>query len=170
MNRIECTHEPAVVHAVLSGQWPHRADETLVSHALACDTCREVASIAALMHDDHERSRYEAHVPAAGQVWWRAAIRARLESSHTATRPMTWLHGVTAAAAVGVLLAAFTLAWPMLTPISEGVRTIAVSYWPRPDVASAMANGLRTIAIVGGAAAAILVLAPLALYFALSDE
>jgi hypothetical protein len=170
MNRIECTCEPAVVEAVVSGQWPHRADDALVTHALECEVCREVASIATLMHDDYDRSRYEAQVPAAGQVWWRAAIRARLESTQTATKPMTWLHGMTAAAAVGVLLAVFTLAWPLLPPMLESGWTLVAGYFPNPEVASAMANGLRVSAFVGLAAAAILVLAPLALYFALSDD
>jgi hypothetical protein len=166
----DCAHEPAVVNAVLSGQWPQRCDEALVAHALECGVCREVASIAALLHDDAERARYETHVPASGQVWWRAAIRARLDSTQAATRPMTWLHGITAAVAVGVLLAVSGAAWPMLTPTLERVWTVAAGYFPNADVASAVANGLRLSAMLGLIGAAILLLAPLALYFALSDD
>ena len=54
-------------------------------------------------------------MPAAGQVWWRAAVRARLESTHAATRPITWMHGITAAIVLGVFLAAVTAAWPRLS-------------------------------------------------------
>jgi len=170
VTRTDCTHEPAVVSAVLLGQWPHGCDDALVAHALECDVCREVASIATLIHDDSERSRYEVHVPASGQVWWRAAVRARLDSTQAATRPMTLLHGITAAVAVGVMLAVIGAAWPMLVPVLERVWTTVAGYFPNADVASAVANGLRLSAMLGLIGAAILLLAPLALYFALSDD
>jgi hypothetical protein len=170
VTRTDCTHEPAVVGAVLSGQWPHGCDDALVTHALECAVCCEVASIATLIHDDSERSRYEVHVPASGQVWWRAAVRARLDSTQAATRPMTWLHGITAAAAIGVLLAVMSAVWPMVTPMLERGWTMAAGYFPSADVATAVASGLRLSAMLGLIGVAILLLAPLALYFALSDD
>jgi hypothetical protein len=181
VTRTDCTHEPAVVDAVLRGQWaafldrPSGAvtddgDDALIAHALACETCREVASIATLMHDDAERSRYEAHVPASGQIWWRAAIRARLDSTQAATRPITWLHGITGAAVIGVLLAVVSAAWPLVLPILDRGWSLAVAYFPSADAANAVANGLRLSAMLGLVAAAVLLLAPLALYFALSDD
>jgi hypothetical protein len=179
--RTDCPHEAAVVNAVLSGHWPQPSDRTagavnnycdeeLVAHALECEICREVASITTLMQDEAERSRYETHVPASGQVWWRAAVRARLDSTQAATRPMTWLHGITAAAAIGVLLAVMSAVWPMLTPMLERGWTMAAGYFPSADVATAVASGLRLSAVLGLIGVAILLLAPLALYFALSDD
>ena len=168
MSRIECTHEPLVVDAVLSGAWPERADTALVAHADTCDICREVATIATLIHDDHERARFDVHVPAAGQVWWRSAIRARLESTQAAVRPMSWMHAVTGAIAIGVLLAILTVAWPMLSPLAGRAWVVVVEFFPNAEVASALASGLRLSAMLGLAAAALLLLAPLALYFALS--
>ena len=170
MIRIDCTHEPAVVNAVLSGHWPRGCDDALVAHALECEVCREVSAIATLIHDDADRSRYETHVPASGQVWWRAAIRARLDSTQASMRPMTWLHGITAAVAVGVMLAVMSAAWPMLTPIVERGWTMAAGYFPTADVATAVANGLRLSAMLGLIAAAILIVAPLAVYFTLSRD
>lgn len=170
MTLTDCIHEAAVVDAVLSGHWPDRADDTLVAHAGECEVCREVAAMAALIHDDHERSRYEVHVPASGQVWWRAAIRARLDSTEIATRPMTWLHAITAAVAIGLLLALLGAAWPIAMPLAERTWTFVAGYFPSADVANAMANGLRLSAMLGLIAAAVLVLAPLAVYFVLSDE
>ena len=170
MTRLECTHEPAVVNAVLSGQWPRQADETLIAHAMECEVCREVASITTLIHDDSERSRYEVHVPAAGQVWWRAAVRARLDSTQASTRPITWLHAITAAAAVGVLLALIGAAWPVVVPTLERAWAMMIGYFPSAEVATAVANGLRLSAMLGVIAAALLVVAPLALYYVLSDE
>ena len=166
----ECVQEAAVVNAVLCGHWPRGCDDALVAHAVDCEVCREVAAIATLMHDDADRSRYEVHVPASGQVWWRAAVRSRLESTQASVRPMTWLHGITAAAALGVLLAMMTAAWPVLMPLLERVWMMAAGYFPSPDVANAVANGLRLSAMLGLIAAAVLVVAPLAVYFALSDE
>ena len=173
MSRIECIHEPLVVEAVMSGRWPRGADESLVTHARECEFCSEVAALATLIHDDHERSRYEVQVPAAGQVWWRSAIRARLESTHTAMRPMTWMHAVTAAITAGVLLAALTAAWPFLGPIGEQLWSFAVAYFPNAEVAGALASGLRQtalIGLIGVVAVALLVAAPLALYFVLSGD
>lgn len=170
MSRSECLHEPIVVEAVVSGQWPARADDALVAHALECEVCSEVAALAALIHDDHERSRFDVHVPAAGQVWWRSAIRARLESTHTAMRPMTWMHAVTAAFTLGILLAALTAAWPILTPLADRAWEIAVGYFPNADVAAALASGLRQMAMVGVIAVAVLVAAPLAVYYVLSGD
>ena len=182
MTRIDCTHEAAVVDAVLSGHWPSElpdrtdgavksnCDEALVAHALECEVCREVSAIATLIHDDHDRARYEVQVPASGQVWWRAAVRARLDSTQASMRPMTWLHGITAAVAVGVMLAVIGVAWPMLMPALERGWTMVAAYFPSADVANAVASGLRLSAMLGLIAAAILIVAPLAVYFTLSRD
>ena len=170
MSRTECAREAVVVEAVVSGRWPERCDEDLVAHARSCEVCRDVAALALLMHDDHERGRYEVHVPAAGQVWWRAAIRARLESTQTAMRPMTWMHAVTAAVTIGLLLAAVTAAWPWLAPLGDRALTLALGFIPNADVASALASGLRQMAMVGLIAVAVLVAAPLAVYYVLSGD
>jgi hypothetical protein len=173
VSRTECTHEPLVVEAVMSGRWRRDADEALVTHARDCEICSEVAALAALIHDDHERSRYEVQVPAAGQVWWRSAIRARLESTQTALRPMTWMHALTAAIAVGVLLALLTAAWPFFAPLGDRLWSFALAYFPDPEVAGALASGLRQtalIGVIGGVAVAVVVAAPLALYFVLSGD
>jgi hypothetical protein len=110
------------------------------------------------------------HVPAAGQVWWRAAVRARLESTHAATRPITWMHGITGAIVLGVMLAAVTALWPMMPDVMNVVRAIGRDYLPSPEVATALAGGLRQSLMIGAIAAALLVLTPLALYFVLSDD
>jgi hypothetical protein len=170
MNHTECTQEPLIVEAVMSGRWPQLCDDALVAHARECDICRDVAALASLMHDDHERSRHEVHVPAAGQVWWRSAIRARLESTHTAMRPMTWMHAVTGAITIGIVLAVLTAAWPMLAPVGDRIWNVAVGYFPNADVAAALASGLRQILTVGLIAVAVLVAAPLALYYVLSGD
>jgi hypothetical protein len=170
MNRTECVHEPLVVEAVVGGRWPLQADDALVAHARECEICNDVAVLASLMHDDHERSRFDAQVPAAGQVWWRSAIRARLESTEVAMRPMTVMHAITAAITVGVLLAAVTMAWPMMSPLGDRMWAWVVGYFQNAEVAAALASGLRQTVMVGAIAAAVLVAAPLALYYVLSGD
>lgn len=169
----ECPQEQQVVNAVLAGAWPHRCDDSLVAHAQVCDVCRDVASVSVLLRDDLESSRIDVYVPAAGQVWWRAAVRARLESTQAATRPMTWMHAITAATVLGVFLAALTTVWPRVPALFNMIRSVSSDLWPQPDVTGAIAGGLAqsaTIGLVGLIAAALLLLAPLAVYFALSDD
>ena len=166
----ECSREAAVVEAVLSGQWPHGCDESLIAHAKECPACREVANVSLLLREDSQDSRVEMHVPAAGQVWWRAAVRARLEGTNAAARPITWMHGITGAIAAGVLLAALTAAWPMLPGAIDTVRTMARQFFPSAEVAEAITTVISQSLLIGAIAAVFLVLAPLALYFALSDD
>src|SRR5215211_7090987 len=166
----DCPHEHGVVNAVLSGRWPEGCDESLVAHAKQCVTCRDVASVSLLLREDNDHSRSEMHVPAAGQVWWRAAVRARLESTHASTRPITWMHGITGAIVLGFLLAGLTFVWPSVPGVARRAWTVAAGFFPSPEVAGAIASGLRASMITGLLAAAFLVVAPLALYFVLSDD
>jgi Sec-independent protein secretion pathway component TatC len=170
MSALDCPRETAVVNAVLSGSWPHGCDESLVAHAKDCPTCREVASVSILLREDSEYSRIEAHIPAAGQVWWRAAVRARLESSRAAARPMTWMHGITAAIVIGVVLAAVTALWPVLPGALATAWSFATDLFPNSQVATAIGDGLRMSLLLGLIGAALMLLAPLALYFVLSDD
>ena len=165
MTRLECPQEELVVRAVLSRAWPTGCDEALVAHAAECHVCGEVAGIASLMREDSEDARVEIQVPAAGQVWWRAAVRARLESTHASTRPMTWMHGITAAVMIGVVLAAMTLAWPYLPGAAESAWTVARGFFPNSEVASAVGWGLRQSVLLGLVAVGFLVLAPLAVVY-----
>src|SRR4051812_46537253 len=130
MNAPECPREQLVVNAVLAGTWPHGSDDSLVAHAETCEVCREVAAVSVLLRDDLDASRIEAHVPAAGQVWWRAAVRARLESTQAATRPMTWMHAITAATVAGVFLAAITAMWPRVPALINMLRSVSSDLWP----------------------------------------
>lgn len=170
MTPFDCPRETAVVNAVLSGSWPHGCDESLVAHAKDCATCREVASVSILLREDSEYSRIEAHIPAAGQVWWRAAVRARLESSRAAARPMTWMHGITAAIVIGVVLAAVTALWPVMPGALNTAWSFARDFFPNPQIATAIGDGLRMSLLLGLIGAALMLLAPLALYFVLSDD
>ena len=170
MSRHECSREATVVSAVLSGAWPERVEPELTAHASMCEICGEVAAVATLLRQDHEQARRDVQVPAAGQVWWRAAVRARLERAQAATQPMTWLHAITAACTVGVALAALSLAWPSIVGGALWVKTQLLDVTPGGDVPRLVTLALGQSLVLGLIAAACLVLAPVVLYLALSDE
>jgi hypothetical protein len=164
-----CAFEDDVVVAVLSRRWD-AADEGLKQHAAGCEICRDVVAVAGLLSADHERSRYDVRVPAAGQVWWRSAVRARLEVAHAAARPMTWFHGLAGACALGLALALAGIAWPTIRDAASWLATQTIGDSAVIDVATLMAVTLRKSLPFAFVAAAFVVLAPLALYFALSDD
>ena len=169
MSSIECAQEDRVVSAVLSGTWPANDDE-LVAHVQHCEICREVAEVAVVLRADHDLARREVQVPVAGQVWWRSAVRARLESTEAATRPMAWLHGVTAAVALGILLAVIGAAWPAIASGAEWVRAVALPLITYGEVTGAVGGLLRQSMMIAALAAACLLIAPVLLYFALSND
>ena len=169
MSSFECAHEDRVVSAVVSGTWPSNDDE-LVAHVQHCEICREVAEVSVVLRDDHDQARREVQVPVAGQVWWRSAVRARLESTEAATRPMTWLHGVTAAVALGIMLAAVGMAWPVIMTGAQWGRDVALPLIANVEVSGAVGGVLRQSVTIAAFAAAGLLIAPVVLYFALSND
>jgi hypothetical protein len=118
-----------------------------------------------------------ASLPSAGQVWWRAAIRAKLEASEQVARPFSWLFGVSVACVVGLAVAVVELLW---SPVQHALSSATGGSWIPSfglgeivrllpglvDLAPLTSTGM--FVLLG--ATACLVLAPLALYFALSDE
>jgi hypothetical protein len=164
-----CIHEHDVVAAVLSRRWDCANDE-LKQHAAACEICRDVVAVSQLLSSDQERARYEARVPAAGQVWWRAAIRARLEAAHSAERPMTWLHGIAGACALGLAWAVISITWPSLREAGAWLLTQTIGADSRiGDFASLVTVTLQNSLPLAFVVAACLVLAPIAFFLALSD-
>ncbi len=166
----DCIHEAEVVAAVLSRRWD-RANEELTQHAAECENCRDVVAVASVLSADQERARYEVRVPAAGQVWWRAAIRARLEAAHAVARPLTWLHGIAGACAVGVACAVIGMAWPSLREMASWFAFEAFGADSRvADVTAFVTDVMKRSLPLAFVVAACIVLAPVALYFALSDD
>jgi hypothetical protein len=166
-----CPREVEVVASLLDRRSMGIDDEALAAHLGVCDTCREVAELTRVMSSDHERARGEIHVPAAGQVWWRAAVRARLEAVHAAARPLTWSHGIASACAIGLVMAMLGFAWPMVRETAWWIVERALDVAP----VGAAAATLVTTSVHGSVAlmvvaAACVLFAPVALYLALSDE
>ena len=160
MTARDCAREQDVINAIVTGRWPDGCDESLRSHAAQCDVCKELVEVASVLRVDRDGMHDEISLPSAGQVWWRAAIRARLEASQRVARPFSWLLGVSAACAAGLTIALVQLLWSPVQ-IAWGFVLPALK-----DLTPVTTIGV--FVLLG--AAACLLLAPLALYFVLSDE
>jgi len=163
-----CAREMEVVQAVLGGRLERTSD--LQVHVSACEACEEAAMVAALMRADRDASLADVHVPAAGQVWWRAAIRARLDATQAAARPLTWAHGVAGACAAGLTAAILTMAWSTIASFGGWLTERTDGLGPGALAATQLAAAMLQRTIPVGLAAALLLLAPIALYFAFADR
>jgi len=170
---VECVHEQGIVDAIAGGRWPQACDASLVAHAAACDICRDVVTVAIALHQDELRARHEPQanrLPSAGLVWWRATIRARAEATRVAERPLTVAQGVAGACAVGLACGLGTIAWQSLQRFQRVGELVASLDTSALQLGSASAVVLqRALPIVLGLGACLLI-APLAIYFVLSDD
>jgi hypothetical protein len=116
MTAPECARESEIVDQIAAGQWPDAAPADLRAHAASCPICADLALAASALHDD-AAATIEAPMalPSAGQVWWRAELRARHEAARLAQRPVL---AVQVVAAVVVLAALVT-----------GVRSLVPDAW-----------------------------------------
>ena len=161
-----CRHEDAVVAAALAG---HGLDPQLDAHVAGCANCREVHALVSVLHDDRAETLAHAQVPSAGLVWWKATLRARHEDAARATRPITVVAALTAAAVAGLLASVSgLLAWWMQDAIvAQPVVQALTAAMATTDPAGHF-DGVRVaIWLVAGA---LLVATPLLLYVALRDE
>ena len=122
MTRFGCPREDDMIALVLSGvidghgsdpdRWLEACGDDARTHVGACDACRGSVSVAVQLRAEATAARREVHVPSPGQVWWRAAIRARADVAHEVERPLTWVHGLAGACAAGLIAAVGGSAWP----------------------------------------------------------
>jgi hypothetical protein len=168
----ECPREADVLEAVAFGRWPNHAGD-LVAHAAACPVCADLVDVASALQSDRRAACREAHVPAAGMVWWRATIRARADAARTATQPISVAQGVAGACAVGIACAAAGAAWQSVQWLAWTGRLGELGSHlesRRVAIASASSLALEHGPMVLLTLAACIVLAPIALYITLADD
>jgi hypothetical protein len=124
----------------------------LRNHITDCHVCKEVVLVAVALHEEHDLALAEARVPSPGLVWWRAELRARREGAKAAERPLTLVHSLAAASAIGVGAA-------LVVGMSPYVRDLFAAF-----------AGLPELGLLIGAFVTLLVVAPVALYFVFSDK
>ncbi len=119
-----------------------------------CPQCGPLVRLAEEIRLEFEQTKSEARIPTAEIVWWRAQMRAREDAARKVARPILFMQALAIAALVGLLVSlAGRLTLPMLQFSESSTFSIAL-----PHIRLAIAG------------ACCLVLAPVALYFALSRE
>jgi hypothetical protein len=163
----ECPRSTDVVAAVMAGAFDGRDDGELQRHLEECRECADVMAVMSALRA--ERARARPAVPSAGLIWWRAQLRQRQEAARAAAAPITALHVLTLALALG--LAGFLL-WTVARMV--GMPDLS-AYVPSPAAwmggagdAEASWSFVRYGLVL--AAAAWLTLGPVALYLALRRD
>jgi hypothetical protein len=161
----DCSREADVLEAValdrLGDVRPH-LDE--------CATCGELALVASALRAEGRAACRAARVPSAGLVWWRATIRARADAARTAERPISAFEAVAAAAGIGLTFAVVGSAWSSIVSLHRMDQIVASLEAGRSGLASMAALVVQHAMPYALALALCLVLTPLALYFAFSEE
>jgi len=167
--KLECGREQDVLDALSAGRWPDRCNADLRAHVASCHLCTDLAEVATALLEDHDSAWREARVPPSGVVWWRAQLRAREEAARAAGRPLAFIQGVAASFAVW-LVVALLRALPsgyLSTWRAWGAAAIPYVTFTMPDVARLTAAVPLGVLLILGAW---LLLAPIAIYFAVADE
>ncbi len=116
MTASECARESEILDEIAAGRWPEAAPDALTTHAASCPVCADLALAASALHGDGAVARLEpAALPSAGQVWWRAELRARHEAVQLAQRPVLAVQVVAAVVFIAALV--------------TGVRNLAPDAW-----------------------------------------
>ncbi len=166
----ECVHERDVIEAVASGHWPTAIEPELRTHLSGCDSCSEIADLAAMLHHDHDALCRDVQIPSAAQIWRSAAIRTRIEAQHAAAQPILVTERVAAACATGIVFAAFTWIAPArvwAAVVTHAATRLAESCSDLTIASSAALNSALPL-VMGLTACAIVV--PVALHFLLVDD
>lgn len=145
MTPTECVREADVLDEIGAGRWPEAAPAALREHVAACPVCADLALVASGLQAEGAVARADIAsipLPSAGQVWWRAELRARQEKAELAQRPIA---AVQIVAAVVVLLALGSGAWAFAPGAwawfsGTGSTTAAATDW---------AAGMRVLVGIG---------------------
>lgn len=161
----ECPREADVFEAVAFD----RLDDVR-EHLATCAICAEIADVAGALRGEHAVACREANPPSAGIVWWRATIRARAEAARTVSQPISVLQGVAGACGIGLAAGLAGVVWPSLRWVERGGEFLAQLHAQGDEYGTLPALMLQHGLPLLVGIAACLVIAPLAVYVALSDD
>lgn len=144
----DCTREPEVLECAMSG----RPAGVLADHIAGCASCRDLFEAARAVITDRTALVRDAHPPSAGLTWWRIKMREQREAERAAVRTGAFVQAALLVAAICAALA--------ILGLSIDVHAVLASV-----IASAGRFAIPALAVV-----AWLILAPVALYFAVTDR
>ena len=147
MAKRDCDREFEVLECATTGA----AGEELRAHIAGCESCRELFAVAHSVAADRNALMRTAHPPSAGLVWFRSNMRARNEAARAAVRAGSFVQ-------LALLIAAVAVG---LTYLGISIDFHAVGHW--------IASSVQAFAIPMIALAVWLILAPVAVYFAVTD-
>ena len=130
MTFAECPHEPDVIDALTTTQWPEQCSDELQAHVAACDNCRTLVAALTPLGEAWLDTRAAAHIPASGMVWWRAQMRARREAARAAARPMTIVQAIAALAGLALLVTTLALLSPWVIASFSGSASLLLGTLP----------------------------------------
>jgi hypothetical protein len=164
---VECCREQDVLDALSGERWPERVPEELRLHAAGCAICTDlIAAVQPILADRRDLSG-EGHIPSSGVMWWRAQMRARQEAAREAARPIT-IAQIVGFACVAAL-AAVAIAWVspvMRTWVVESTLSLAAAVGAMEMRGPFVSQGWVVLLVV----CVWLVMAPLAIYFAVAED
>jgi hypothetical protein len=163
---VECPREGEVLEALAAGQWPERAADDLRGHAAACEICSDLVEVAGPLLAERGRIPEDANIPSSAVMWWRAQMRARQEAAREAARPIT-------VAQIVAITAALVLVCGVLYSMAPWLRAWFSNRLEIPSFdlrVTMLADGPIVPTFVMVIAGAMLLLAPVAVYFALRED
>jgi hypothetical protein len=169
MRPVECTREQDVLDALACDSAVESWADDLRAHVSQCAICQDIVTVALPLLQEQRAVVEHAQPPSSGIVWWRAQMRARQEAARAATRPITVVQalGLASGAAVFVMLLMF--AAPTFAAWFGGLSSFTSMFTlPQVNVPAFVSAPWFSLTIAG--ALALLLLGPLAVYFALGDE
>jgi hypothetical protein len=156
---MNCPRESEIYDAIAAARWPDACEEELRAHASSCAGCADLVLITTSMAGDGYGDIAAAHVPTSGVVWWRIQRREREEAARAASRTITILQASSIAAAIALALT-----------ILGGVSAMNDSVRSWFSHALQLTGTLQWDLVFLGAVVMTLALAPVALYFAFSED
>jgi len=169
---VDCCREDDVLDALTSGRWPDRVDDEIKGHVATCAICADVVEVASAVLEVRNDGPGEMRIPSSAVMWWRAQMRARQEAAREAARPITVAQVVAAVTLVAVGVSALIALSPWFAGVLGG-------WMPDVEIATSLSallapSGMLTQGWVLSAVAiglgVWLVLAPVAIYFAVADD
>jgi hypothetical protein len=167
---VDCCREEDVLDALTSGRWPQRASAELRAHVASCAICADVVAVAGAVLEARDHEPAEMRIPSSAVMWWRAQMRARQEAAREAARPITIAQVVASVSALALMVAALIALSPwfggLLGSVAAEAKDVAAALRAPAGV---LAQG-SVVPVIAAGVAVWLVLAPVAIYFAVADE
>ncbi len=109
----------------------------------------------------------EGHIPPSGAMWWRAQMRARQEAAREAARPITVAHTVAVIGALAIVGVAIAWLSPVMRDWVVDSTAGVTSSLRDADFRGALLSHGWLVPLMG---LVWLLLAPLAIYFAMAED